>query len=485
MRFEFDFGRSHPSRRKTDEPHRLLVLSDLRHESRAPDRLVDRPIVKVDVDSLDAVLARYAPSLTLDADAGGEHLEFRAFDDFHPDQLVTKLSVFQRLRDIRQRLEQPTTFAAALAELQADEPRPAPDAAADRPTMPTGSVVAADSSTTSMFDRLLGQKPGVPRAAEGAPAASNAVDDLIRQAIAPYIVASPDPQLPQLLGAVDTALTDTMRRVLHDRGFQAVEATWRALQWLISSLELGEELELHLLHVTRAELDEGAALRRRLVDLEAEKAGGFRPSLLIGNYTFEAGAADVSALASVGQLAAALGAPFVGAADPSLLGTITLDRHSDPQQWAALEPAAAKRWQALRQTSEARFLGLAVPRFLLRLPYGKRTDPISAFQFEEQPPTPEHEAFLWGNPSFACAVVVGRSLVDEDGSGDAAEIGGLPAFVYTALDEPHLQPCAETWLNQRAVDAILARGLMPIVSFKDRDAVRLVAVRSIADGGFP
>src|SRR4051812_45417771 len=162
MRFEFNLGRSSPSRRTSDEPFRLLILSDLRHESPAPERLVDRPIVKVDVDNLDAVLARYAPSVTLGADAGGERLEFRAFDDFHPDRLVEKLSVFQRLRGIRQRLEQPGTFAAALRELQAGQPAAAADASADQSGTQTAPA-ATDSDSGSVFDRLLGQKGGAVR----------------------------------------------------------------------------------------------------------------------------------------------------------------------------------------------------------------------------------------------------------------------------------------------------------------------------------
>jgi predicted component of type VI protein secretion system len=129
----------------------------------------------------------------------------------------------------------------------------------------------------------------------------------------------------------------------------------------------------------------------------------------------------------------------------------------------------------------APYLGLALPRVLLRLPYGERTDRIERFGFEEIPGTPDHEAFLWGNPAFACAVVLARVLQPDTDLSEAGDLGGLPAFVFTADDESRLQPCAEVCLAERAVDAILARGIMPLVSIKNRDVVRLIRLQSIAD----
>ena len=125
--------------------------------------------------------------------------------------------------------------------------------------------------------------------------------------------------------------------------------------------------------------------------------------------------------------------------------------------------------------------GWQLPRFLLRLPYGVKTDPIAAFTFEEQPTPPDHESFLWGNGAFAYAVIVARAL-DPDGDGSVAEsLDGLPAFVYKTDDGPKLQPPAEINISDAAVVALQARGIMPLISLKDRDAIRLVPPHSIAD----
>lgn len=495
MRFEYTLGPSSNARRRSRGPvRRILLLSDLHGNATPPaEPVIERPIVKVDIDNLDDVLARLAPAVQLSPDAGSERVEIRRFDDFHPDTLVETLSAFRRLRDLRTRLGHPSTFAGAVAELQVEAPASVP---APVGTEPVAGPVAGPATSPpngdngpSMLDRLLGRKDPVRAAATPAAlspqAASSAADALIRQAIAPHIVPAPSPQLPQMLAAVDAALTDLMRAVLHDGGFQDVEAAWRAVQWLVSTLELGETLELHLLHVTRDELARGAApdgdLWRRLVEPESRPDGGLEFSALIGNFVFGPSADDLAVLEQMGTLAAGLGAPFIAGASAPLLGATTLASQPHPREWTPLDADAEARWQALRAHPAAAHVGLALPRFLLRLPYGRRTDAIAAFAFEEQPVRPEHESFLWGNPAFAYAVAVARALDPDGDPSTAGSIEGLPAFTFTTNEETTLQPPAEISPSEAAVAAIQARGIMPLISFRGRDAIRLVMPHSIAN----
>ena len=486
MDFDFTFGPRTSPRRNEGEPWRMLILSDLQGaatEAAEPTR--ERRMVRVDIDNIDDVLARYAPSIVLGAEAGGERLQFRSFDDFHPDTLVRTLSVFRGLRDLRTRLEHPATFAGAVAELRAETIGGASVTPEDAPVPPT-------EDGRSTFERLLGRSPAdQPTVSQAAPHAAvlGSVDALIRRIVAPHIVQAADPQLPQLLSAVDIALSDTMRRVLHDPAFQEVEAAWRGIRWLVSSLELGEELELHLLHISRAQLSKGAApesdLFRRLVDRDARTMGGLQFSALIGNYRFDATPEDLDVLESMGSLASALGAPFVAEGGASLAGSSGLAEQPDPRDWRPVAPEVEAEWAALRNGSVASYLGLVLPRFLLRLPYGGRTDPIEAFRFEEQPAKPDHESFLWGNPAFACAAVMARTSEGDSVPAEAADITGLPAFVSIMDDESRLQPGAEVYLTERAVGAVLERGLMPLVSLRDRDAARLIRLQSIANPPTP
>jgi predicted component of type VI protein secretion system len=120
---------------------------------------------------------------------------------------------------------------------------------------------------------------------------------------------------------------------------------------------------------------------------------------------------------------------------------------------------------------QARSVGLAAPRFLLRLPYGARTDPAERFAFEEMEDGPVHEHFLWGNPALLfLASLEAPGVID-----------GLPLHVYERDGETRAQPCAETLLPSSTVEAMLERGIMPVVALKDRDEIRLARLQSVAD----
>jgi type VI secretion system protein ImpC len=127
---------------------------------------------------------------------------------------------------------------------------------------------------------------------------------------------------------------------------------------------------------------------------------------------------------------------------------------------------------------------LALPRILLRLPYGKRSDALEQFPFEELTAARDHEAYLWGNPAMACALLIGRTFLERGWDmepGDERDVGDLPAHVYEHDGEKRLQACAEAYLSERAGEAMLARGLLPFLSLKNQNAARLMRFQSLAD----
>jgi type VI secretion system protein ImpC len=138
--------------------------------------------------------------------------------------------------------------------------------------------------------------------------------------------------------------------------------------------------------------------------------------------------------------------------------------------------------------TQANWLGLALPRFLLRLPYGKQTESTETFAFEEFLAAPRHEDYLWGNPALACAYLLGEAFSESGWNlrpGEINEINGLPAHVYRADGESVLKPCAEALLTEDAAEAILDQGLMPLLSMKGSDSVRSVRFQSIAEPAAP
>jgi type VI secretion system protein ImpC len=121
---------------------------------------------------------------------------------------------------------------------------------------------------------------------------------------------------------------------------------------------------------------------------------------------------------------------------------------------------------------------------LLRLPYGKKTSALESFDFEEFQGTPVHEDYLWGNPGFAVALLLAQSFSEagwEMRQGAMREISGLPLHVYQNDGASRAKPCAEVLLTEDGAERLLEEGLIPLVSVKDRDVVRVIRLQSIAD----
>ena len=500
-RVGFEFRFSQPLKgghapRSDESPLRMLVMGDLsgrgqRGAGTAAD-LATREVVSVDVDNFNQVLSSMAPRLQLPVGgttATPTTIEFRRLDDFHPDRLYRDLRLFAALRETRSRLQDPATFAETAAKLR-------PGAAiAPEPGQPSATVPEPGRSEddASTLARVLGRAPQRPAQA-AQPAASMAVDidALIRKIVAPYIVAAPEPFQALYVASVDQASSEQMRAVLHHPAFQALESVWRAIRWLITELEIGESLQLCLLDVTRDELREDmvsaggdvgrSGLYRRLVE---QSAGNDEPwSLLVGNYTFALTDEDADLLAWLGTIASHAGGPFLAAADASVLGCRSIVETPDPHDWQSGAVEAATHWAALRRSPVAEWLGLALPRILLRLPYGKQSDPVDTFNFEELSAAREHEAYLWGNPAMACALLIGRAFLEkgwEMQPGDERDVGDLPAHVFLEDGEKRLQAGAELYLGERAGEAILARGAMPFLSLRNQNAARLLRFQSLAD----
>jgi type VI secretion system protein ImpC len=503
MGFEFRFSEPRARdtfRRREDSAMRILVMGDFSGRGVcgvAPAaELASRPIVSVDVDNFDQAFSRFAPRALLPSGPlpGPDlALQFEQLEDFHPDHLYRALDLFRALREARARLQNPATFQQAAADLRQ---------AASAQGQPKGSAAGADSKggaepedEAALFERLLGPKPaGSSQASK--PASTQRVDvhTLLQRIMAPYIVPEQAPFQAQYVASVDAAMTEQMRWILHHPAFQALESLWRGVHWLVANLEVGEQLQLHLLDITKAELlaDVQAAggdpartdLYRLVVDQNSQVPGGEPWSLLVGTYTFGPDARDVSLLASLGGIAAQAGGPFLAAADPSVLGCRSLIQTPDPRDWHADDSDAEECWHALRVSAAAPWLGLTLPRVLLRLPYGKDTDRAEPFEFEELTPARTHEAYLWGNPALACALLIGRSFSARGWAmepGDQLDIEDLPAHTFEQDGEPQLQACAEVYLTERAGQAMLNRGVMPWLSHKNRNAIRVMRLQSLAD----
>ena len=204
---------------------------------------------------------------------------------------------------------------------------------------------------------------------------------------------------------------------------------------------------------------------------------------------FKSGPRQRSASLQNAPICAKAGAPFIAGASSRLLGVDSLVETPDPRNWnLERDPEGNAAWQALRPLPEAAYLGLVLPRFLLRLAYGKDTNSTEQFEFEETAEGFKHESYLWGNPAFVCGCLLAQAYARYGWGfrlGIFQDIEGLPLHTHTDRGETELKPCAEVLLTEPALEPILEKGLMPLMSFQGRDAVRLANFQSLAHPALP
>ena len=481
-----------------DGPFRILLMGDFsgRAQRRAAEPLGGRKISFLDVDNWERVLAGLGSEGSVPAGGeGGPPITIRPkeIDDFHPDRMFEKLEVFQALRSLRRRLMDSSAFPDAAAEVRswAEGAEPAPAEQAEAP--PPEEKPAEAEGEGDMFGRLLGERPAHAQAAPPTRAQAG-VDAILRSVVAPYIVPDRDKEQSALVARVDEAAAAQMRAILHHASFQAVEAAWRSVHFLVTHLETDEDLKLHLMDVTKddlaADLTASEELRscglfELLVTRTVGTAGGEPWSLLAGGFTFDKTTGDAVLLGRLAKIAKAAGAPFVAAAADRVAGCESIAATPDPDDWAVQPPAdAAAAWGELRKLPEAAYLALALPRMLLRLPYGKDTDPVDAFEFEELDEAAGHECYLWGNPAFGLVEVLGAGFTEHGWEMAPAlyhDIEDLPMHVRIVDGDRRIMPCAEVYLTDRAGLALQEMGLTALLSVQGRNIVRVRGVACLAD----
>jgi type VI secretion system ImpC/EvpB family protein len=435
-------------------------------------------------------------------------LLFRSLEDFHPDQLVRRVEAFGRLRSIHGRLRDATAAAAArreLAEVLGFDP------AAAGGGIEAGSAEGGPSrSGAEEFAALLGaDAPGPPREQKKS---GFDVESFVRSMVQAHVVKGADGREGVYLAAADAALSALMRRLMHAPAFRELEAAWRGVHRLVTTLETGENLTVHLLDASREEIvadlaaaarasaAAGSGLSAQIVESRALAADGESWGLIAGCMTFGRTVQDAALLSGLAQVAALTGAPFLAGGAPSFVGCGSFAAGADPSTWSTPQDGAARAWQMLRSTEESRYVALGMPRVLLRVPFGAGGERADSFAFDELPAAPggakasqdreRHEAYLWGHPGLVLAEALALAFQDDGWSMDAGaadDVTGLPVHSFNegpgAAGPKRVMACAETWLTERGAHVIRQAGVTPIMSIKGRDAVRVPGIVSLHQSG--
>lgn len=468
-----------------EPPFRMLVLGDWAGDGeRKP--FAERGPVEIDRDDFDDVLNRLGVALELDYDGEPLRLEFNELEDFHPDKIFQSVPLFEELRDLRRRLKQENTFDSAAREVRAMFGGP------ERSEPTSTQDVPAEVPADDLLGAILARPSG--GAAVPKPKPSSDLARLISDLVRPHLVEVDEGEQAQLTAAVDAATSGLMRGILHDRRFQELEAAWRGLFFLVRRTETSSDLKIFLLDATKEELTEdlkssenlsGTTYYRHFVREAVEVPGGDPFALALGNYAFEGSIDDIATLIRISKISAAANAPFISHMRPDVFGVHSLADQPDAATWKLAEDSnASKLWLALRDQSESVYLGMVTPRFLTRLPYGRETDPLEMFDFEEFDAMPEHDNYLWANGCFAAGQLLADSFASyrwDMGRALKQDIEGLPVHVYKDGTETVYKPCGEVLFNDIAMQKLMDFGFMPLVTYKNSDRVKLARFHSIAD----
>ena len=469
-----------------EPPFHILTLGDFSGTADKKPLSARRPI-EIDRDNFDEVIARVGTKVSLDFEDGSVlDLAFNSLDDFHPDEIFRRVEMFDQLRGLRKKLNDSETFNSAAYEarqlfgLKRDD------------VEPVSTEAAEESVGDNLLDAILAQPEGGAAAPKRKP--SGDLARLVSELVRPHLVAIDEEKQSTLVGLVDTATGELMRKILRHRKFQALEATWRGLFFLVRRTDTSTELKIFLLDVSKDELSEDLKSSASLTDTRfyeilvrdaLQTEGGLPWAVIAGDYAFAPEVNDVAALMRISKIAAAAGASFISHMRPDVLGVHSLHEHSDPVEWNFVdETDAAKLWSALRGPAESQFLGMTIPRFISRLPYGSDTDPLETFVFEEFEPSPYHDGYLWSNGCFAAAQLLAQTFANygwEMHGRLMQDIDGLPLHVYKYEGEKMFKACAEIRMTEEGVNKLIAAGLMPLVSYRGTDRIKLAMFQSIAD----
>jgi len=362
-----------------------------------------------------------------------------------------------------------------------------------------GSALAGVTLEGNDFAALL-KKQFKPKTDEAKSAVEMAVQTLAAQALSNTKIISGDAirSIEAMIGALDKKLTEQVNKIIHHEDFQKLESAWRGLHYLVNNTETDEQLKIRVLNVSKSDL--GKTLKRfkgtawdqsplfkKLYDEEYGQFGGEPYGCLVGDYHFDHTPPDVELLTEMSKLAASAHAPFITGAAPSVMQMESWQELANPRDLTKIftTPEYAA-WRSLRESDDARYLALCMPRFLARLPYGAKTSPVDEFDFEEDTADASHTKYSWANAAYAMAVNVNRSFktygwcsrIRGIESGGAVE--NLPTHSFPSDDGGVDMKCpTEIAISDRREAELSKNGFLSMIHRKNSDFAAFISGQSL------
>ncbi|MDX2451522.1 type VI secretion system contractile sheath large subunit [Desulfosarcina sp.] len=363
----------------------------------------------------------------------------------------------------------------------------------------TAETTEAQTMEMNEFEGLLHKefKPKTDRARE---AVQNAVQTLAAQALEQTALISDDAvrTIETIVAEIDKKLSEQINLIMHHGDFQRLEGTWRGLSHLINNTETDEQLKIRVLNLSKKDLGKtlkkfkGTAwdqspLFKKMYEDEFGTPGGEPYGCLVGDYTFDHTPKNVEMLSGIAQIAAAAHAPFISAADPGLMNMDTWQELGNPRDLTKiLQTAEYASWRSLRDSDDSRYVGLTMPRFLSRIPFGAKTEPVEEFDFEEDTEGADHSKYCWSNSAYAMAVNINRAFKLYGwcsrirGAESGGMVEGLPTHTFPTDDGGVDMKCpTEIAITDRREAELAKNGLMPLSHWKNTDYAVFVGAQSL------
>jgi type VI secretion system protein ImpC len=285
---------------------------------------------------------------------------------------------------------------------------------------------------------------------------------------------------------------------MHHADFQKLESAWRGLHHLVNNTETDEMLKIRVLNISKKELHktlksfkgtkwDQSPIFKKLYEEEYGTFGGEPYGCIVGDYYFDHRPEDVELLGEMGKVSAAIHAPFISGTAPSLFQMESWQELSNPADLTKkfLTPEYAS-WRSLRDSEDAKYIGLTLPRFLARRPYGAKSTPVEEFDFEEDTSSADTSKYSWANAAYAMAVNINRSFkmygwcsqIRGIESGGAVE--GLPTHTFPTDDGGVDMKCpTEIAITDRREAELAKNGFMPLLHKRNTDIAAFIGAQSL------
>ena len=349
------------------------------------------------------------------------------------------------------------------------------------------------------FSKLL-NKEFRPKTEEAKSAVEQAVKTLALQALDQTTLIGKDviESIQAIIAELDKKLSEQVNLILHHEEFQRLEGAWRGLHHLVNNTETDTMLKIRVMNITKGELSktlkrykgtnwDQSPLFKQIYEAEYGQFGGEPLGALVGDYYFDQSPPDVELLGELAKISAAAHCPFISGAGPALMQMDSWQELANPRDLAKIftTPEYAS-WRSLRENDEAQYIGLAMPRFLARLPYGAKTNPVDEFGFEEETGGGDHSKYAWANSAYAMATNITRAFKlygwcsQIRGVESGGAVAGLPVHTFPTDDGGVDMKCpTEIAISDRREAELAGAGLMPLLHKKNSDFAAFIGAQSL------